>query len=376
MKKLKILELTNYSAGGCGVFARVRQESIELSNLGHEVRIFSSNFEKGTDKIVGPEDLVEGIKISRFPAVKLGGESFMRWFDGDAEKQALEFSPEIIIAHAYRHPHTKKAVDLAKKIGAKVFLVTHAPFDRAEFRYPLANLSVFLYDNLVGRNLLRKFDKVIAITHWEIPHLASLSVPQDKIAYVPNGVRKEFLTKIKSTKKSGILYTGRVAPIKNLQVLIKAISSMNSESARLVIYGPAEKEYLDNLVDLVQENHLTDKIEIVDKTYSSEEQIRKLDSSSIFVLPSISEGMPQVLIEAMARGLVVVASDNLGNRDLILHGKNGFLFKSGDELDLAARLNSILFSKNLSSIRKNARKFAEQFAWPQIAKKLEKVISS
>ena len=52
MKKLKILELCPYSAGGCGVWQRVKQESLELKKLGHDIKIFSSNFEKGTDKII------------------------------------------------------------------------------------------------------------------------------------------------------------------------------------------------------------------------------------------------------------------------------------------------------------------------------------
>ncbi|MEK6848555.1 MAG: hypothetical protein AABX65_02900 [Nanoarchaeota archaeon] len=65
---MKILELTNYSAGICGVFQRVKQEA-ELLSKKHEVMIFSSNATKGSKEIAKPEDLLNGIKIKRFPFI-------------------------------------------------------------------------------------------------------------------------------------------------------------------------------------------------------------------------------------------------------------------------------------------------------------------
>ena len=71
MKKLKILELTNYSAGGCGVGARVLQEAEMLSKK-HDVHIFSSYYEKGTNKICSAEETKGKVKIKRFPALQPG----------------------------------------------------------------------------------------------------------------------------------------------------------------------------------------------------------------------------------------------------------------------------------------------------------------
>ena len=76
---MKILELTNFSAGGCGVFARVKNEADILSKLGHEVTIFSSDFEKGTWKNMSKEDKIGKINIRRFKGTRLGGESFINW---------------------------------------------------------------------------------------------------------------------------------------------------------------------------------------------------------------------------------------------------------------------------------------------------------
>ena len=76
---MKILELTNYSAGVCGVWQRVKQESIELSKLGHNVEIFSSNLTKGSDEIASQNDSIRNIKIIRLPTRKIGGEAFLNW---------------------------------------------------------------------------------------------------------------------------------------------------------------------------------------------------------------------------------------------------------------------------------------------------------
>src|SRR3989344_2822154 len=106
---MKILELTNFSAGICGVWARVRDESLRLSKK-HEVKVFSSNFVKGNGNVRAISDEKIGkVEIKRFDARKLGGESYMKWDFQNVRKEILKFKPEIIIAHSYRHKHTDLA---------------------------------------------------------------------------------------------------------------------------------------------------------------------------------------------------------------------------------------------------------------------------
>lgn len=183
MKNLKILEICPYSAGGCGVWQRVKQESLELSKLDYEVKIFSSNIEKGTNKIISSEDKFENIKIQRFPSTKLGGESFMFW---NFEKSALNFKPDIIICHVYRHLHTLISLKVAKKIRknkkCKLILVTHAPFVEKNYtRSFFSKLSVNIYDFFIGPITINKFDNVIAITKWELPYLKKIKLKKRKL---------------------------------------------------------------------------------------------------------------------------------------------------------------------------------------------------
>lgn len=369
---MKILELTNYTAGGCGVGARVLREAKLLSDKGHKVLVFSTNFEKGTNKICPSNEKMGNVEIKRFPAIKLGGDSFMNW---SFTKEAIRFNPDVIIAHSYRHTHTTKALKLAKKLKSKVFLVTHAPFARNSSRNLISKIAVAFYDSFIGNSTLKKFEKVIAITDWEIPYLEKLGLNKKNISYSPNGVDESFFhpfKNIKSNKNLNILYIGRISPIKQIETLIEASSILG---IKIQIFGPAEKNYLKSLTDLIK--RLGSKAEITNKTYNLSTQIKILDGYDLFVLPSKSEGMPQTLLEAMARGKLVVASDSPATRDLINPGKNGFLYKNGSSRDLAKIISEISNTNlsNLNKMQKEARKTAEKFKWKKIILLLEKLIS-
>jgi len=369
---MKILELTNYSAGGCGVWARVKHESEMLAQNGHEVLVLTSNHTKGSDKVAPPESKLGNVKVKRFPAVRLGGEGFLFW---NFEEEAMKFKPDVIIAHSYRIPHTTKALKLKKKLGCKAHLVTHAPFGRSNTRTSHAKLIVNLYDSIIGPRTLNKFDKVIAITNWEMPYLKKLGVPIEKIAYIPNGIREAFFKSTKIKEKSKILYIGRISKIKNIETLIRSMSHITNQKISLEIFGPIEKNYQENLKRIIESSNSKYRITLTDKIYDLKDEIEKLDSAQIFVLPSKSEGMPQVLIEAMARGKIVIASDNKGAVELIEHEKNGFLFNIGDEKDLAKKINKAisLSNKELSQIKKSAQDSVKKFSWPKILEKLESI---
>ena len=82
--------------------------------------------------------------------------------------------------------------------------------------------------------------------------------------------------------------------------------------------------------------------------------------------------MPQSLIEAMARERIVISSDNIGSRDLINDGKNGYLFKFDEPNELAKKIKLVL-EKN-KNIGNEAKKTVEKFSWNLVIKDIMKVI--
>jgi len=369
---MKILELCEFSEGVCGVWQRVKQESLELSRKGYEVYVFSSNAIKGSSNLAQREDRIGKVRIMRFPFKKLGGESFMAW---NFEEQALKFKPDIIIAHVYRHLHTKKALEIAKKIKAKVFLVTHAPFIEKNFtRSFIAKLIVNFYDKFIGPKIINKFDKVIIITKWEIPYLLRLGAKKDKLVYIPNGLPEEFFQRAK--RGQGILFLGRISPIKNLGAPIISLKKIIQKypDLKFKIVGPAENHYKTKLENLVRIINLEKNILFLPPVYELKKKIKIIDDSAIFILPSKREAMPQALIEAMARGKIVLSSKTQGGKELVQDGKNGFLF---DYMNYKQLQEQILFSldkrnKNkIEKMKERARTSAEKFRYKSLIGKLE-----
>jgi len=371
----KILELTNYSAGICGVWNRVKEESERLTKLGHEIRVFSSNRVKGSNETAERSENKNQVKIRRFPSKKLGGESYMNWENlGELQKEIKKYKPDVIIAHSYRHRHTVLASKIARKIGAKSFLVTHAPFGDST-RSKFAKLYIrYFHDLFIGRSTLKRFNKIIIISKWEIPYLRDLGIQNEKIEYLPNGIPQEFFKQSKSKENNKILFLGRISPVKDLETLIKAISMIKDKKIKLEIVGPAEREYLNKLKILINKLDLSKRVSFSKPIYNIKEKINKIDSAKIFVLPSKREGMPQSLIEAMARKKIVISSNNSGSKDLILNGKNGHLFKIGDSRELADRIDLSLKKDNFN-MKKEARQSVEKFSWNKIIEQLNSLIN-
>ncbi|MEK6899463.1 MAG: glycosyltransferase family 4 protein [Nanoarchaeota archaeon] len=377
---MKILEITNFSSGICGVFARVKEESIRLASLGHEVRIFSSDLIKGGNGKRAKLDDKEGpVIIKRFKGTKFPfNESYMAWgksVSGNLRKEIIDYHPDIIIAHAYRHTHTVIASRVAKEIGAKSFLVAHAPFGEGSRGLLAKNYINLIHDPFVGRTTLSRFDKIITIAKWEEKYLKALGVPDEKMVYIPNGIPEEFFTQKKGKEEKRILFLGRVAPVKDIQALIKAFSMVKDKEFLLDITGPAEESYLNELILLIKKLKLNDRVIFSKPIYNIKEKIEKIDSAKIFVLPSKREGMPQSLIEAMAREKIVIASKNDGSKELINNDQNGFLFDIGDSQSLA-RLIDKSIKLNDKKMCIEARKSVEKFSWDKIIKKLDNLIKT
>ena len=99
-------------------------------------------------------------------------------------------------------------------------------------------------------------------------------------------------------------------------------------------------------------------------------------AADIFVLPSVSEGMSNALLEAMSYGLLVLASDIPENRSVIEHGKDGMLFRQGDAEDLALKLEALMANVDGSAARlaRAARDTAERrFSVGAIVDRLEAI---
>jgi len=164
-----------------------------------------------------------------------------------------------------------------------------------------------------------------------------------------------------------ICFVGRLVALKNIDVLIEALSSI--PGTQLVVIGEGEEQ--QKLIKLAHLKQLdvhflgqipNDRIPIV------------INHSQLFVLPSSSEGHPKALIEAMACGAAVIGADVPGIREIIKHGKTGWL-SSPDIETLRNDIKFLLSNPALcSELGNNARQFIiENFSLEHITQ-LEKFV--
>ncbi len=98
-----------------------------------------------------------------------------------------------------------------------------------------------------------------------------------------------------------------------------------------------------------------------------EQLVRLYDAHGIFLFPSYTEGFGKVFLEAMARGLCVVASDAAGMRDVIRDGATGHLVPPGHAAEFAAKIEAALADPGTAALAANATAAARAFTWRRVA---------
>lgn len=123
-----------------------------------------------------------------------------------------------------------------------------------------------------------------------------------------------------------ILSVGELSARKNHRLMLKALSKIDTSNMVCLIAGQGSEQ--QHLVDLSVELGIADNVRLLGYTTDT---TTLYAASDIFCFPSLQEGLPVALMEAMACGLPCVASKIRGNSDLISEGQNGILFTPHDE---------------------------------------------
>lgn len=187
---------------------------------------------------------------------------------------------------------------------------------------------------------------------------------QDSITVIPNYVDTDQFSPSddmrSNTKK--IIFIGRLEAQKNVQALLEAVSEIEAE---LIMIGSGSlKNELYN-----KYGTLSGRVQWVDNVPHSELP-GYLNSASVFILPSLYEGHPKTMIEAMSCGVPVIGADSPGIREIIRHGENGLLCGIDPE-SIRSALNKLLLDKDLrAKLGASARKYAkDNYALDTIADK-------
>ena len=179
-------------------------------------------------------------------------------------------------------------------------------------------------------------------------------LPEERVRVIPNYVQCDLF----SPKQSGrfstrqICFVGRLDEQKNLFALLKAIKGLDVE---LVIVGSGPLG--ERLQEEVSMNRLPVRF-LGNVLHQRLPEI--LNSSALFILPSLYEGHPKVLLEAMACGVPVIGTDVPGIRELIYHRETGYLCNTAPE-EIREAIKYVLSDGKLCNhMGKNARNFVKK----------------
>lgn len=162
-----------------------------------------------------------------------------------------------------------------------------------------------------------------------------------------------------------LLAVGRLQDVKNHKMLIRAMVNIRKADPRCVLRILGEGNKRPELEALLRELGLDKAVELpgqVDHT----DLWREYDAADLFILPSLSEGTPKVVLEAMARGCPVIASSVGGVPTAVAHEERGLLFRSDDQAHLTKMVLRMIRDKDLrDSCQHKALDFSYQHTLEQ-----------
>ena len=209
--------------------------------------------------------------------------------------------------------------------------------------------------------------------------IAQSNLPAERIRLVYNGVDIEVFNPGLRPRRPELMNAGIVIgvvcalrPEKGLDLLLQAFARIAPEfpQATLVIVGsgPIENE----LIALAKSIGIVNRCFFEPGTIYVAEWLRSID---IFVLPSLAEALSNSIMEAMACGCSVIASNVGGNPELVLDGRTGLLFETGNVDELTQRLRLLIENEDLRKRLSvtSAQFMREEFSNPVALKNMEAV---
>ena len=192
------------------------------------------------------------------------------------------------------------------------------------------------------------------------PEIAEIYKKENLIYPYFSTTHKEAFKIEKQNDSLQLLFVGRLEGLKRVEDGLLALKILVEQSINIHFNIVGDGVQKQNIEKLIKENNLSKSVTLhghVSDTLCLEQLYRQSD---VFVFPSVSEGTPKVLAEAMSYGAIPIAVRDTGSiRHIISDGKNGFLVDSYSPEQIADKIRLILDSKE---IQKNMQNYCYQYA--------------
>lgn len=241
------------------------------------------------------------------------------------------------------------------------FISSHIPRIFAELNYALSDKIIVYSENLIDKLGLEKYKNKILVAH---EHFLDFD---------------KFKIKKKLDERNNLVgYIGRLSEEKGTLNFVRAIPEVlilkGKNKIRFLVGGDGSLQ--DKVREYLREKNLQDKVKLTGWILHDElsDYLNKL---KLLVLPSYTEGLPNIMLEAMACGTPVLATPVGAIPDVIKDGETGFILEDNSPECIARNVIRVLNYPNLDKIVKNARELVKkEFTHKAAVERYRKILAS
>jgi len=350
-----------------------------LSELGHEIKILTADILGGINDETGTSE--NAYEIIRLPTLRrdpsranmLAMVSYIIISVFRGFLLCMNWRPDVIHVH-FAVPAGPISWVLSKLTGIPYVLTVHlgdipgGTPDKTDrwfrfvkpFTYPIWNDA---YQVIA----VSQFTRGLAQKHYQVP-----------IKVIHNGVDISLFDsgKIIVHQPPKIVFAGRFVPQKNPILVIQTLAELDEYAWELVMLG--DGELFQETKEEANKHGLENQVKFPGWVHPDDVK-KEFQQSDILFLPSLSEGLPVVGVQALASGMAFLVSDIGGFKDIVDQGKNGFRVPLEEpdfkELFVKRLSEMIIHRDKLLFFKENSIKMAEKFDIKEITKKYDLILN-
>jgi glycosyltransferase involved in cell wall biosynthesis len=354
-----------------GVESHVFEISKRLASMGENVKIYTTDPSGKLPK----KEHVEGFEILRFRSFS----PHRVYFFAPELYSAMKRLRNVDVVHVHGYPNFPALAAAAAKNDNNKPLIFTPHYGGYSFHTMgssiLRSLAKRCYHYSVGEYIFEKSDRIITVGKFEKSILKQrFGIDEEKIRYLPNGVNVQQIEMLQKNRKntSTLLYVGRLEKYKGVQSLLNILPQLKRLTPNVNVKIVGTGSYENELRTLTSSLAVDGDVQFL-RNIPQGELMALYASASAFIYLSQYEGLPVALLEAMAFGLPVIATNVGGIPDVVEPKETGFLLNfPPNETELIEYIAHLLNDPELAARTglKAREKILSEFSWDNIAQSL------
>lgn len=362
-----------------GAETNIEAMAERLVKEGNDITVFTTNVKFRNDKLPWNEEY-KGIKIRRFWAIN---EALYAGFYPRLLPAILNNQFDIIHVSGFGFMWVEFCLIIKKIVSRKTKFINtpHGPF------MAFADSGIRKYIKTSYTQILKVilpfiYDRVISVVPSQKEWMTKeYRIKEDAIVMIPNGIDEKYIEKIlpkfDPNEKIVITYLNRMEWYKGIHDVLYAMSKLKKSELEKIEFWIMGREggYTKKLQEIIKDKNLESFTKFIFAP-TDEERDQAYLKSQIHILPSKWEATGIVLIEAMAKGNVIITTNQNQGKDILINEKSGYSYDFGDVDKLTSILSELINdSKKREEMINNNHEFVKKFTWESVFPNYSKMVN-